>query len=680
MSKIIMHIDLNAFFATAETIKNPELIGKPLIVAGTSRRGIVSTASYEARKYGIHSAMPTYQARRLCPDVIICPGDYELYSRLSHEFFSYIKTYTGLVEVASVDECYCDMTECMKDVEDPLAYLKNLQNSLYEKTKLKCSIGLAPTKFLAKMASDMKKPMGITIIRRKDVKRILWPIKIQDMYGVGKKTYPRLQRLGIYTIGDLAKDESKEVKKVLGKMYDGLKLWANGYGSDEVDTEPFDPKSVGHSSTFLFDTNDYDEIKDQIITKWHSFASGVPCRLSAEQASIARTTKDVLMKVKGFAGSGKTQVMVQRAVNAHLRTGAKVLLLTYNVTLANYLKTRVGMVQADFSWNSFVICNFHRFVSNVEKQHGMKFSLEKCNNPDCLDHIKDEIQKFDTILIDEIQDYHQVWIEIIKKYFLAKNGEMVLFGDSHQSVYLVKKKDGEIIIPEEFGQWKELPRFSFRVDNENLVNLAVKFREKFLSYPSTTISLNGGNIFAVQQYRNVSRDSSPELITKLILSFIDNNTLDVKDTVVLSCNDDILREIDYCYRFSNKGEEQLTTTVFESKEAYDKLQDDQCGSQFRIDVDEIRTSKKLRFTMDNANLKICTIYSFKGWEAKNVILVIPPQKKGTADTTPFARTRAYIKPEIIYTAITRAKTNLFVINMGVEQYDDYFSKSPYITK
>ena len=265
MAKIIMHIDLNAFYATAETIKDPSLEGKPLIIAGSSRRGIVSTASYEARKYGIRSAMPTYMARKLCPEVIIRGVDFELYQKLSSEFFGYIKRYTNIIEIASIDECYADMTECMKDVEDPEKFLKDLQDLLFKETKLKCSIGLAPTKFLAKMGSDYKKPMGITIIRRKDVSKIIWPLPIKDMYGIGKKTYPRLEKLGIYKIGDLATTESNEVKKVLGKSYEVFKMWANGFGSDEVIMEAQDPKSIGHSSTFLFDTDDYDEIKDKLF-------------------------------------------------------------------------------------------------------------------------------------------------------------------------------------------------------------------------------------------------------------------------------------------------------------------------------------------------------------------------------------------------------------------------------
>lgn len=267
MSKIIMHIDLNCFFARAQVIKEPELEGKPLIIAGSTRRGIVSTASYEARKFGINSAMPTYVALKLCPKVIVRSPDFHLYHDLSEKFFNYVKKYTSIIEIASVDECFADMTECMKDCKDPQKFLKELQDHLFEETKLMCSIGIGPTKFLAKMASDIKKPMGITIIRRKDIEKILWKLPIKDMYGVGKKTYPRLEKIGIKTIGDFARDQSNEVKKALGKFYYVLKDWAYGKGSDEVITEASDPKSIGTSTTFMFDTNDYEEIRSMIYQK-----------------------------------------------------------------------------------------------------------------------------------------------------------------------------------------------------------------------------------------------------------------------------------------------------------------------------------------------------------------------------------------------------------------------------
>ena len=263
-----MHIDLNQFFAAATRLLEPDLIGKPLIIAGDTRRGIVSTASYEARKYGISSAMPTYIAKKLCPKVIIREVNYKWYQQKSKEFFSYIKEhYSSHIEVASIDECYVDMTDLMKDIKDPYLYLKNLQEDVYNNTHLEASIGLGPTKFLAKMGSDYKKPMGITIIRKKDIKKILYPLPIEDFFGIGKKTCPKLKELGINTIGDFALNDSYEVKKVMGKFYLVGKEWINGEGDDHVDENPFDPKSISSTNTFLFDTNDYEEISKMLEIK-----------------------------------------------------------------------------------------------------------------------------------------------------------------------------------------------------------------------------------------------------------------------------------------------------------------------------------------------------------------------------------------------------------------------------
>lgn len=261
MSKIILHIDLNAFFAACEIIRDPSLKGKPMIVGGGGRRGIVSTASYEARKLGIHSAMPTYQAVKLCPDLIIKEPDFKLYHHYSSLFFNYIKeNVTPLVEVASIDECYVDATEVLEKHKNPVEFVYHLQQTLLKELGLGCSIGIAPTKFLAKMASNYKKPMGITVFRRRELAQALWLLPIEDMYGVGKATAPRLKALGIKTIGDLARTKDTRVIDLLGKGYFTLHEWANGRGSDTILVEEEDPKSIGNSQTFLFDTDDYDEI------------------------------------------------------------------------------------------------------------------------------------------------------------------------------------------------------------------------------------------------------------------------------------------------------------------------------------------------------------------------------------------------------------------------------------
>lgn len=305
MARIIMHIDLNAFFATAEQIRSPELINQPLVVAGVGRRGIVLTASYEARKYGIHAAMPTYMALRLYPQLKIVKPDFRWYSELSHRFIAYLRHYSSMIEVASIDECFVDMTLAMKDIKDPEAYLKHLQNGLLESTLLKSSIGLSPTKFLAKMASDMKKPMGITILRRKDIETKLWPLPIKDMFGIGKKTYPMLEKMGIRTIGDLANNESEAVKHVLGKFYYVLQDWAHGKGDDVVQTEESSPKSIGNSSTFHDDTDNYEEIK----TMFKELSQEVSER--AIRDGVVGSTVQIVIKNADFSTINRSKTIAE---------------------------------------------------------------------------------------------------------------------------------------------------------------------------------------------------------------------------------------------------------------------------------------------------------------------------------------------------------------------------------
>lgn len=266
MSKTIIHVDMNAYFATCAQIIYPQYKGKPLAVGGKGSRSIISTASYEARKYGVHSAMPTYQAKRLCPNLIIVSPDFKVYERFTNQFIDIIRKYATKVEIASIDECYADISDNLKQTTlKPLQYIKNIQDEIYHQTGLSCSIGVAPNKFLAKMGSDYKKPMGLTVIRKKDVPTILWPIPIGNMFGCGKKTAKLLQEeYGINTIGDLANNTNPVVANKLGKLYEVLHSWANGEGSDNVTEEIDDPKSIGNSHTLYYDTNNYDDLLKEL--------------------------------------------------------------------------------------------------------------------------------------------------------------------------------------------------------------------------------------------------------------------------------------------------------------------------------------------------------------------------------------------------------------------------------
>ena len=266
--KVIVHIDLNAFFARCEEIKDPSLEGKPVAIGNDGRGGIVSTCSYEARKYGVSSAMPMFKAKQLCRNLIILPCDYHFYSVMSKTFFNFVKRYTNIIEMASIDELFADFTIPLKKEKDAVLFFKQLQADLYKETGLKCSIGVSTTKFLAKMASDYQKPMGLTIIHKRDISKILFPLKIESMFGVGKKTAPRLKSIGILTIGDLYQriaSEDENTKEILGKSFYVLKEWLEGKGSNEVETEREDPKSIGNSTTLPFDTDNPSQIKEHLL-------------------------------------------------------------------------------------------------------------------------------------------------------------------------------------------------------------------------------------------------------------------------------------------------------------------------------------------------------------------------------------------------------------------------------
>lgn len=265
MGKIILHIDLNQFFVRCEEIKNPSLIGKAVAVGGDGRKGIVSTCSYKAREYGIHSGMPMFQAKMLCKDLIILNCDFNFYELMSREFIHQVKKMTSLVEQMSIDECFCDITESYARYGNGnlKEFLLKFQKNLYKTTKLKCSIGVASTKFLAKMGSDYKKPMGITIIRKKDIEKIIFPLPVKDYFGIGKKTAPKLERAGFKTIGDLYNGLKNNDPMLNGYFDNGREAMIaqlEGRSNDVISTSFNDPKSIGMTRTLNYDTNDVLEI------------------------------------------------------------------------------------------------------------------------------------------------------------------------------------------------------------------------------------------------------------------------------------------------------------------------------------------------------------------------------------------------------------------------------------
>jgi len=266
--RIIFHIDMNAFFAACEIAENSEYQNKPIVIAHNDvfRKSIILTASYEARKYGIKTTMTTGEAIKLCPELIIVEPDFSLYQKYSQIFFNYLYTITNKVEPTSIDEGYLDVTEVCQKVS-AIELAQTIQKTLLEKYKLPVSIGIAPNKFLAKMASDLQKPLGITVLRKREIDKLLWPLPIGEMFGVGKKTKPRLEAIGIKTIGDLANYQNLALlEKTVGKaMCTYLIERANGIDKSEVEYNTVDDvSSVSNSHTFSYNVINLSIIKDTL--------------------------------------------------------------------------------------------------------------------------------------------------------------------------------------------------------------------------------------------------------------------------------------------------------------------------------------------------------------------------------------------------------------------------------
>lgn len=262
--RIIFHVDMNSFYASVEQAYNPDLKGKAIAIAGNpkERRGIIVTSSYEARAKGIYTTMNVGEALRKCPDLIVLPPDFPKYRIASKAMFSILREYTEIVEPVSIDEGYIDITEPSKE-RHPLELAKEIQLRILHELDLPCSIGIAPNKFLAKTASDMKKPMGITVLRKRDVPTKLWPLPVIEMHGVGESTSKKLASLKIYTIGDLANANEGLLKEELGKNGVRLRERANGNDARKVDPDSiYDTKSVGNSTTLPYDETDIEKLEE----------------------------------------------------------------------------------------------------------------------------------------------------------------------------------------------------------------------------------------------------------------------------------------------------------------------------------------------------------------------------------------------------------------------------------
>ena len=265
--RIILHIDMDAFFISVEQRDDSSLRGKPAAVCGSLSRSVVTSATYEARPYGIRAGMPIQEAKRRCPQLILVEGDHSKYTETSSRIFSILKEYTPLVEVASIDEAYLDITQSTLLFKSPLHLGQTIKAHIFEKEKLTCSVGIAPNKLLAKLASRLKKPDGLVVIEKEEVEKVLRDLPVSRLYGIGPKLEEALQAMGIFTCGPLGKYPVPLLIQRFGVI--GERLHEMGLGIDDSPVIPFDeeedPKSVSHSVTLEKDTSELEALKKVLL-------------------------------------------------------------------------------------------------------------------------------------------------------------------------------------------------------------------------------------------------------------------------------------------------------------------------------------------------------------------------------------------------------------------------------
>lgn len=434
--------------------------------------------------------------------------------------------------------------------------------------------------------------------------------------------------------------------------------------------------------TFSF----YQEIKDIIIGHWHSYTDGdLTFKLTNQQKKLLKNDSTRL-RIKGVAGSGKTHLLAYMAVKEHLRTGKRVLIITYNIALMKYIMMRINQIPADFSTDVFDIINYHQFFWSKGKRYkGNQLTLQSSDDPNFFKFSVSEIirnnDQYESIFVDEAQDFMTSWFDILMNYFLTPTGRFILFGDGDQNIFnrQQEKTDRMPTVNGFSGRWNKISdneRQIKRQHNPRLVELISRFAYHYSIsneplIPDSMLNLEENQI----KYGYVPFNIDPSNLYNIINRSLNKFEFHHRDTVILAPSIEILRILDFYFR--RDGIPTLTT--FETLEQYNELlkKHGVNSASLNLDLKAVRRVAKVHFTTDARELKLATIQSFKGWESRNIILLVQREVENirTARDQGFVMQRHENLDALLYTGLSRARINLAILNLGNDKYHEFFKNN-----
>lgn len=460
-------------------------------------------------------------------------------------------------------------------------------------------------------------------------------------------------------------DSYKKASEYLARKKRNLQRDKNmSFGGDRLDH--LVKKIKQNSKHVLFDENVYRDFKRRLSPSEHTLNQGIPIKFDNKQLSLTNS-ENVKRKIKGVAGCGKTSILSQRAINAFQRHNSTVLILTFNITLKNYIRDKISDIQGNRDFSKFEISNYHQFfnsqVNNSDQDFGYLVEKHGINRLYFIDVFQGmDVPKYQTILVDEIQDYQSEWVKIIRDNFLQEDGEMILFGDESQNIYQ-RDFSRSPVIAQGFGRWIKLTR-SYRTNLDSPLNQLFKdFQLKFLLEKHSDIEITDvsptqmGIGFSLLKYEETTVGNWKESVFDSIKSYIRSYDFHPNDVVVLSSKISLVRQLNELWIENEKTHcmfetyEELavcTNMSVENLKALDEREINILINQNKEDVEMVRRAKKNHFYANSGLVKLSTIHSYKGLESKTVFYVMCEDDD----------------PEIVYTSITRSSEHLVVFDVG----------------